>query len=82
MWGTDGGFLRGCANTGQFSIVPFSDGADGPVPSATVVVNTFYPWGPGQQEQYTCTSSSPQFSCSATIDNSGGTAAWAVYANY
>ena len=79
-WGTDGGLLRGCANTGQFSVVPYSDDPNIPVPTATVVVDTYYPWsGTGQ---LTCTSSSPQFTCSAAGHNANGNASWAIWANY
>jgi hypothetical protein len=79
-WGTDGGFLRGCSNSGTWVVIPYSDDPNIPVPSATVVVATTFPWT--ATEQYTCTSSSPQFYCQALIDNSGGIASWGIYANY
>jgi hypothetical protein len=75
-WGSDGGFLRGCSNTGVWVVVPYSDDPNIPVPSATVTVTTTYPWtGTGQ---YTCTSSSPQFLCWATGANVSGVAAWSI----
>jgi hypothetical protein len=79
-WGSDGGLLRGCGNSGTWVVVPYSDDPNIPVPSATVNVVTTYPWS--GQGQITCTSSSPQFACSATGYNDSGVASWSIYANY
>jgi hypothetical protein len=80
-WGSDGGFLRGCSNTGVWVVIPYPDDPSIPVPSATVTVTTTYPWNASDQS-YTCTSSSPQFACQATGANEGGVASWSIYANY
>ena len=80
-WGTDGGFLRGCSNTGQWSVIPYSDDPNIPVPTATVIVTTTFPWNDSTGGSATCTSTSPQFSCQAKGANVSGVASWEISAN-
>jgi hypothetical protein len=81
-WGTDGGFLRGCSDTGQWSVIPFSDDPNIPVPSATVIVTTTFPWNDSTGGSATCMSSSPQFGCQPIGANVSGVASWTIYSNY
>jgi hypothetical protein len=72
-WGSDGGFLRGCSNTGSWTIVP--DPYDPNPPSATVTASTTYPWT--DPFSNTCTSTNPDFTCQA-VTNEAGKSSWSI----
>ena len=73
-WGSDGGLLRGCGNSGTW--VPVPSPIDPNPPAATFALVTTYPWsGTGQ---ITCTSSNPQYYCQAQGINVNGVASWSI----
>jgi hypothetical protein len=66
-WQSNGGPLLGCSNT---VVWDFPDEPIQPTPpSGTITITTTYPWTAPFTN--TCTSSNPQFTCRAGVDNPG-----------
>jgi hypothetical protein len=77
-WGSDGGLLRGCSNTGQWTFIPSPSTGDPNPPNVTFTMTTTYPWSGTPTN--TCTSTDPQdFPCLANGINSAGNATWQAY---
>jgi hypothetical protein len=66
-WGSDGGPLLGCSNS---TVWKFAANPTQPnPPSGTFTITTTYPWT--GQFSNTCTSSNPQYTCRAAVNNPG-----------
>jgi hypothetical protein len=77
-WGSDGGLLRGCSNTGVWVFIPSPSTGDPNPPNVTFTMTTTYPWTGTPTN--TCTSSDPQdFPCLANGINGAGNASWQAY---